>query len=87
MKRILSTCTIIVLSLVLFSFAGKSQKANYVIVEEVTIAIEVEAASFTEWEDNHYTSDKQVFFKRIRYWDEFNSSASLDQIQEILSRN
>jgi len=72
----------------LFSFIGKSsQQANYKIVEETLSEIEVEAASFQEHEDNHYTSDKQVFFKRIRYWDAFIASSNIGQIEDILSRN
>lgn len=87
MKRILSTCAVVMLSFVLFSFIGTPQEANYEMIHETIPAIEVETSSFTEWEDNHYTSDKQVFFKRIRYWDEFSGSASLDQMAEVLSRN
>jgi hypothetical protein len=87
MKKILFTSVIIMTSFVLFSFAGKQQQFTYNVLENSSTVLATEVSSFQEHEDHHNTSDKQVFFKRIRYWDAFSGTADINEMENVLNRN
>ena len=90
MKKIILASTLIGASLILQSFSNHrttKEMIDFTELNETNMELIAQSGSFEEYVDNHHTSDKQVFFKRIRYWDVFQESFELHKIERVLNRN
>ena len=90
MKKIILASTLIGASLILQSFSNNrttEEIIDFTELNETNMELTAQLGSFEEYVDNHHTSDKQVFFKRIRYWDVFQKSFDLNRIECVLNRH